>query len=346
MNQSVLAKRMLAMAFLAMSGVNLAVSAAEPVPDSSYATPGLRVSIPSSMASEARRLNLRCSGDGAITVLLEAGSRGDSTTWYRVQPLLAKRMRVCSYDRAGYGFSDEGPMPRDVDADVRDLDALITAAGMKTPLVLVGHSLGTDIVRRYAELQSDRVAGLVLVDPPEHYIAKYAPDWDASERAATKQRFVFLQRCLDAATEGTLAEAEGDLKQCIAAPDPAWPDAVSASIRAYKLKPGFWRTIKSELAYNDTVFSTPIAVQEKKSDLPVSILVAANTFAEAPSPLREAFEKSRERTIREIAANTTRSDRVDVADSGHDMQVDQPQAIVDAVTTLLKRLEVESAKKN
>ena len=345
MNPSSAAKTLLA-SLLIFSGVSLADASAYLVPDISYAKPGQLVELPSSGPSGTRQLNLRCSGNGPTTVLLEAGSRGDSTTWYRVQPRLAKQARVCSYDRAGYGFSDEGPRPRDVDADVRDLDSLITAAAIKTPLMMVGHSLGTDIVRRYAELHRDRVAGLVLVDPPEHYIAQYAPDWDASERAATKKRFAFLQRCLDAATAGTLAEAEGDLRQCIAAPDPVWPEAVKASLRDYKLKPGFWRTIQSELANNDTLFSTPIIAVKDKSELPISILVAADTFAEAPSPLREAFEKSRDKTISEIAANTTRSYRVVVANSGHEMQMDQPQAVVDAVSKLLKQLAKGAAAKH
>ena len=337
MNLSVVGKSLLALTLLVFSSLNLAQDAGASVPDSSYAKPGQLVAIPSARASDTRLLNLRCTGDGPVSILLEAGSRADSITWYRVQPLLAKQTRVCSYDRAGYGFSEEGPLPRDVDADVRDLDALITAAGIQTPTVLVGHSLGTDIVRRYAELHRNRVAGLVLVDPPEHYIAKYAPDWDSSERASNKQRFELLQTCLDAAIAGTLAKGDGDLSRCVADPDTKWPEAVRASIRAYKLNPAFWRTIKSELSYNETVFNAPIVVHKKRSDLPVVILVAGDTYAEAPSPLREALEKSREKTIANIAANTTRGTRIDVANSGHDMQMDQPQAVVDAVTAVMKQ---------
>src|SRR5688572_3402642 len=87
----------------------------ERTPDA-YAEPGDLVNI-----AENRRLNLRCVGDGAPTVILEAGANADSTTWFRVQPLIAVRTRVCAYDRAGYGFSDEGPKPRTLDADVADL---------------------------------------------------------------------------------------------------------------------------------------------------------------------------------------------------------------------------------
>src|SRR5688572_33443005 len=86
-----------------------------------YAQPARLVGI-----GGGRRLNLRCSGPQAATrtVLLEAGFGGDSMAWARVQPLLAKQARVCSYDRAGYGFSDGGPLPRSVDTEVSDLHAL------------------------------------------------------------------------------------------------------------------------------------------------------------------------------------------------------------------------------
>lgn len=121
-------------------------AALEKTPDE-YAAPGRLVRI-----SEQRSLNLRCSGSGPTTAILEAGTNTDSTTWFRVQSLLARTMRVCSYDRAGYGFSDEGPLPRGLGADVSDLRALILASGIKAPVVLVGHSLGANIVRRYAQL--------------------------------------------------------------------------------------------------------------------------------------------------------------------------------------------------
>ena len=64
----------------------------------------------------ARTLNLRCSGSGSPTVVLEAGANADSLAWAAVQPLIAQNTKVCSYDRAGYGFSGEGPQPRDVDS--------------------------------------------------------------------------------------------------------------------------------------------------------------------------------------------------------------------------------------
>src|SRR3954468_23710834 len=110
-----------------------------------YAKPGVLVDI------AGRKLNLRCSGSGAITVLLESGNNADSMAWFKVQPQTAKFARVCAYDRAGTGFSDGGLLPRSLDANASDLHALIQAAHLAVPLVLVGHSYGTNVIRRVAE---------------------------------------------------------------------------------------------------------------------------------------------------------------------------------------------------
>src|SRR5512142_1585716 len=85
-----------------------------------YAKPGRLVSV-----GTDRHLNLRCSGKGAPTVLLESGNNADSMAWYKVQPAIAAFARVCAYDRAGTGFSDGGPLPRNLDANAEDLSALI-----------------------------------------------------------------------------------------------------------------------------------------------------------------------------------------------------------------------------
>jgi len=153
-----------------------------------YARPGKHIAV-----GDGRSLNLRCSGSGPVTVLLEAGAHADLSSWFRVQPLLQETARVCAYDRAGYGFSGEGPLPRDLAADVADLHALIEGAGLRTPLVLVGHSLGSNIVRRYASVHPGDVAALVLVDPPAQDQQRFMPaQWNRDETAMAAQRDAFL----------------------------------------------------------------------------------------------------------------------------------------------------------
>jgi len=112
-----------------------------------------------------RKLNLYCTGTGSPTVILEAGGGESSLDWRFVQPQLTKTTRTCSYDRAGYGFSDRGPLPRDASAAVSDLHALVAAAGIPKPFVLVGYSYGELYSRLYADRFLSDLAGLVLVEP-------------------------------------------------------------------------------------------------------------------------------------------------------------------------------------
>lgn len=114
-----------------------------------------------------RHLNLFCMGSGPRTVLFEAGGSDWSDVWALVQPAVAKHARACAYDRAGLGHSDPAPLPRAPEMIAQDLHALVTAAGLEAPLVLVGHSLGGFNVKLYAALYPADVGGLVLLDPSE-----------------------------------------------------------------------------------------------------------------------------------------------------------------------------------
>ena len=109
-------------------------------------------------------LNLNCLGQGSPTVILDSGLGVPAAGWDLVMPDVAKFARVCSYDRAGYGWSSAGPMPRTSAEIVRELHALLAASGEKGPYVLVAHSFGGYNVRVYADKYPADVAGLVLVD--------------------------------------------------------------------------------------------------------------------------------------------------------------------------------------
>src|SRR5215467_2211928 len=109
-------------------------------------------------------LNLNCVGQGSPTVVLDSGLGVPAAGWDLVMPDVAKFARVCSYDRAGYGWSSAGPEPRTTGEIVKELHALLAASGEKGPYVLVAHSFGGYNVRVYADKYPADVAGLVLVD--------------------------------------------------------------------------------------------------------------------------------------------------------------------------------------
>ena len=109
-------------------------------------------------------LHIDCRGYGSPVVILESGLGGFSTEWQHVQERLLSRTRVCAYDRAGYGWSDDGPLPRTATRNMRELRALLRAAGEQPPFLLVGQSYGGFIVRLFAEQYADEVSGVVLLD--------------------------------------------------------------------------------------------------------------------------------------------------------------------------------------
>ncbi len=113
---------------------------------------------------DGRRLHLDCHGSGSPTVVVESGLAGTSASWARVVPEVAKTSRVCAYDRAGQGWSEEGSQPHDGLQAAHDLNALLHAAGEVGPLVLVGHSTGGTYVMTYAAQYPGDVAGMVLLD--------------------------------------------------------------------------------------------------------------------------------------------------------------------------------------
>lgn len=109
------------------------------------------------------QLHLYCLGEGRPTVVLEAPAAGMSATWGWVQPEVAKTTRVCSYDRAGLGWSEAGDRPYDPGRVPEELHALL-ATVQPGPYVLAGHTLGASFVRRFAALYPSDTAGLVLID--------------------------------------------------------------------------------------------------------------------------------------------------------------------------------------
>jgi pimeloyl-ACP methyl ester carboxylesterase len=111
------------------------------------------------------KMHLVCSGQGAPTVLLESGLWDDWRVWHKVQPAISKLTQVCSYDRAGLGFSDLRPEQQPDSRDIaHNLHTLLANARVNPPYVLVGHSLGGLHIRVFQSLYPEEVVGMVLVD--------------------------------------------------------------------------------------------------------------------------------------------------------------------------------------
>ena len=110
------------------------------------------------------RMRIDCTGSGSPTIVLDAGLGNDGLIWGGVQPVLAKTTRVCSYDRAGFGWSDALPPPRDANHIADELHGLLTAARIDGPIVLMGHSISGIYIREYATRYPSEIAGLIFAD--------------------------------------------------------------------------------------------------------------------------------------------------------------------------------------
>lgn len=146
---------MCALLLLSLSVWNLAAASWQhkrnPVPGSFYAVDG-------------QQMHMECSGTGSPTAILEAAASAPWSEWRKVQPQLSRQTRVCSYDRAGHGWSAPRKGPRDAETIVRELHSLLDQAGVKPPLVLVGHSAGGLYVREYAREFPSDVVGVALIE--------------------------------------------------------------------------------------------------------------------------------------------------------------------------------------
>jgi pimeloyl-ACP methyl ester carboxylesterase len=113
---------------------------------------------------DGHTMRIDCMGSGSPAIVLDAGLGNDGLIWGGVQPALAKTTRVCSYDRAGFGWSDALPAPRDAEHIATELHGLLAAAGINGPVVLMGHSIAGIYIREFATRYPTEVAGLIFVD--------------------------------------------------------------------------------------------------------------------------------------------------------------------------------------
>ncbi len=262
-----------------------------------------------------RRLAFRCTGRGTPTVLLEAGWAGASLAWGRVQPLVAAMTHVCSYDRAGMGLSDSGPLPRDGAAIARDLDDGLRAAKIDGPFVVVGHSAGGLYVRLFADRRPADVVGMVLVDPSVEFqdkrlSAMYGPG--AGGVAGLRDRSA---RCLAAATAHRLPSPDPALAKCDAAtPIATWATEVSELDT-------LWGATSEEVAGGRATYGA----------LPLIVLTAGDTNAALPEGPRRFADRVWAGLHQELADRSTIGLRRTVTGTGHLIPHDRPDTIAAAI---------------
>jgi pimeloyl-ACP methyl ester carboxylesterase len=298
----------------ALSALQAGVAAAAAPLD--YEHPGRLVSLP-----DHRKINLRCTGRGSPLVLLESGFGAGASAWPKLQPMIAAKTQVCSYDRAGYGFSDSGPLPRHGAAIARDLDNALRAAHLPGPYVVVGHSAGGIYAQLFAGRRRKDVVGLVLVDPSIIYQDKRMATIFGAGAGSVAGIQARVQRCLTATLAGGAAVRDPVFNECVAA-------NASAETRREGLQPSLWRSQLSEI---DTLFNQTSDQRVRLGglirDVPAIVLTASRTGQPAAQGTAErVWEGVHSALADEFSHGSQR-----LVKSGHLMMNDRPDAVAQAV---------------
>jgi len=284
--------------------------AEEPTAQPPAPTPGAALDTAGTLGEAGRlvdvggfRLHIRSFGSGSPTVVIEPGIGDEGRVWGDVVEMLAEEHRVILYSRAGYGMSDPGPMPRSADREAAELAALLDAAEVDAPYVVVGHSLGALNALVYASEHANVMTGLVLLDPPPADFIR-------------GKRFPDLYEMAGQATEGFRREAErareaGDVRRA------AFQDAV-ASEHEMMFRSGWALTGSIR-----TLGNMPLVV--------VGSGVPNPQFGESAAAFQEFWRESNEK----LARLSTRGRFVYAPNSTHDIPGDAPDIVVDAVRTVI-----------
>ena len=258
------------------------------------------------------RLHINCTGSGSPTVVIVAGAGDWSTTWGGVvQPEVAKTTRVCTYDRAGLGWSEAAPLPSDAAQFARDLHTLLQNANVPGPYVMVGHSLGGLVVRVFVHDYASEVAGVVLIDSMNP--KQVTPSLSNS----LAQRFSFQ----------ALLARFGIARLLVKLPAiaPGMPPNEEAYYPLY-IRPQSLQAAANE--YQELPASAAEAAAVKSfDDLPLIVLTAKRN----DNPGWPEWQN-------ELLQLSSNSEHLFAENSGHVIQIDEPDAAVAAILQMVQQV--------
>jgi pimeloyl-ACP methyl ester carboxylesterase len=247
------------------------------------------------------RLHIWCTGSGAPSVVLETGLGGSSADWGFIQPEVARFARVCSYDRAGMGYSDPGPSPRTTRRIADELRELLDRSGVGGPVILVGASIGGLAARVFASAHAERLAGLVLVD------ASHEDQEEDVPRIAPLVPFL--------ASAGVLRL----LGVSLGLPPASLEPSVRGFARATRFRAAGYRAAVDEIMHLRES-AAEVRATRRKLTVPVVVVTAGRGADAVWRDLQ-----------RDQVGLSQRGCQVIAEQSGHAVAVGQPQVIVDAI---------------
>jgi pimeloyl-ACP methyl ester carboxylesterase len=283
------------------------------------------------VAVSGHKMHLYCTGQGGPTVVLESGAADYSLGWTRVQPELSKTTRVCSYDRAGLGWSDPGPEPRDPQQIATELHSLLVTAGISAPYVIVGHSIGGKYVRMFAGLYPSEVVGMVLVDARHESLEPRdrTPEQNARDRDAYRSSlnlYAVLGRL------GVVRLFGVALLQSANPPVRNLPTDIQGQMALIAVQQDTLDTMVTEGAggtTNDTQLQAATL-----GNMPLVVLTARTSLQAEPR-----WEKAQQ--AQTVLSTNSRWQIVE--DSSHVIQLDEPANVISAVQNVIKSAQSGSS---
>jgi pimeloyl-ACP methyl ester carboxylesterase len=304
-----------------------------------------------------RNINMYCLGSGSPTVVFDAGWEDWSPAWGTIQPTVAKWTRACSYDRAGAGFSDPGPLPRSSLRIAQDLHSALQVAGIAGPYVLVAHSFGSFNMRMFADMFMNEVAGLVLVDGSDDDLVSENPSDAKADRRAVQAAVTELLACGDAVLQHralpTFAPRMGrpgrpcDQQFFRGLPEKKFSSELNAKLLCEVLHSN--RQYIASASELGNFFPNGPTIQLLRSnrrsfgDRPVRILTALNHYydtAQTPAKLRAKHaqeEREHRKTQALFLSLSSDSRQLFAPHSGHYIQFDDPSLVLSAICDVINR---------
>jgi pimeloyl-ACP methyl ester carboxylesterase len=263
------------------------------------------------------KMHIHCTGQGSPTVILESGLGDTYVSWRMVQPQIAQFARVCSYDRAGLGFSDSSSQPRTSKVMAEELHALLAAANVAPPYVLVGHSMGGFNVRLFSSLYRNEAAGVVLVDSSHPEQENRLPPELKNMEGSWLREAEFLEYTMPLGIPRLLDLCETD-------PVPRTAECNFHSQRENVAELKAFPESAAETAAAGTLGDLPLAVLSHDPEKP-----SADLPGDLAKPTNDAWEKMQE----ELAHLSTRGTQAIARGSAHYIQIDRPEVVIAAVRT-------------
>jgi pimeloyl-ACP methyl ester carboxylesterase len=270
-----------------------------------------------------RALHLVCMGSGPHTVVMESGAAAGFYEWWLVQTAL-KDMRTCSYDRAGFGWSDPPPS-RSIAGYVEDLHELLRRSGEKPPFLLVGHSMGGPIVERYYWRYPTEVAGIVLVDPANVEASlQTIPEMKAAVAANRARRTKEM--------EEWRATGKWPVQQ--------FPKELPADLRARLIAASASRNWWEARFGEGSLPDLEVSMSPEQRHIAVPLVVIRARWSKPAGwsdDALERFHKHWREAQDEIASRSPHGKVVETA-SGHDVPIDAPDVVTTEIRLMARQV--------